>query len=144
MSDAPKTSPEMDIMKMLSDFRLPVMPDMESLAAAQRRNFEALSAANRVALEGAQAVARRHMEILQHSMAQMTNAMQSVSAEATPQEKAAKQAEMLKATYGQAVSNIQEIADLIQKSNGEALSLLNKRFAEAMDEVKGLMAKPGA
>ncbi|MFC7609046.1 phasin family protein [Teichococcus aestuarii] len=128
-------------MRMLSDFRLPVMPDVEALAAAQRRNFEALSAANKVALEGAQAVARRHMEILQSSMAEMTQAMQGLSGEADPQAKAARQAEMVKATYGRAVSNMQEIADLIQKSNAEALSLLNRRFAEAMDEVKSLMAK---
>ncbi|WP_419898158.1 phasin family protein [Roseomonas sp. USHLN139] len=143
MSDAPKPMPEMDIMKMLSDFRMPAMPDMDSLAAAQRRNFEALSAANKVALEGAQAVARRHMEILQQSMTDMTSAMQGVSVESSPQEKAAKQAEMLKATYGRAVSNMQEIAELIQKSNAEALSLLNKRFAEAMDEVKSLVNKSG-
>ncbi|MFC4166055.1 phasin family protein [Teichococcus aestuarii] len=141
MSDRPTPPPEMDIMRMLSDFRLPVMPDVEALAAAQRRNFEALSAANKVALEGAQAVARRHMEILQSSMAEMTQAMQGLSGEADPQAKAARQAEMVKATYGRAVSNMQEIADLIQKSNAEALSLLNRRFAEAMDEVKSLMAK---
>lgn len=141
MSDRPTPPPEMDMMRMLSDFRLPVMPDVEALAAAQRRNFEALSAANKVALEGAQAVARRHMEILQSSMAEMTQAMQGLSGEADPQAKAARQAEMVKATYGRAVSNMQEIADLIQKSNAEALSLLNRRFAEAMDEVKSLMAK---
>ncbi len=48
---------------------------------------------------------------------------------------------LAKATYEKAVGNLQEIADLIQKSNAEALSVLNKRFAEAMDEVKGLVAK---
>jgi hypothetical protein len=36
---------------------------------------------------------------------------------------------------------MQEIGDLIQKSNGEALGLLNKRFAEAMEEVKALSTK---
>ncbi|MFC3125879.1 phasin family protein [Pseudoroseomonas globiformis] len=142
MSDGPKFPPEMDIMRMLSDFRFPAMPDMEALASAQRRNFEALSAANKVALEGAQAVARRHMEILQQSMSEMTQALQSVSTETSPQDKATQQAEMLKASYGRAVSNIQELADLIQKSNAEAISLLNRRFAEAMDEVKGMVNKP--
>lgn len=142
MSDRPNPS-ETDIMRMLADFRIPGMLDIQALAAAQRRNFEALSAANRVALEGAQAVARRHMEILQQAMAEMTQAMESVSGEATPQDKAAKQAELVKATYGRAVANMQEIADLIQKSNSEAVSLLNKRFAEAMDEVKGMMSKSG-
>jgi phasin family protein len=133
----------MDLMRLLSDFRLPAVPDVESLAAAQRRNFEALSAANRIALEGAQAVARRHMEILQQSMAELTDAVRAASGTGSPQERAASQADLVKATYGRAVANMQEIADLIQKSNGEALSLLNKRFAEAMDEVKGLIAKNG-
>jgi phasin family protein len=133
----------MDIMRLLSDFRMPAMPDVESLAAAQRRNFEALSAANRIALEGAQAVARRHMEILQQSMSEMTDAVRAASGTGSPQDRVASQTELVKATYGRAVSNMQEIADLIQKSNGEALALLNKRFAEAMDEVKGLIAKNG-
>ena len=136
--------PEADMMKMLAEFRVPGMPDMEALAAAQRRNFEAMSAANKVALEGAQAVARRHMEILQQSMSDMTQAMQStMSGAQDPQARATKQAEMLKTAYERAVGNMREVADLIQKSNTEALSLLNQRFTEAMDEVKGMVAKKG-
>ncbi len=135
--------PETDIMRMLADFRLPGMPDVEQLTNAQRRNFEALSAANKVALEGAQAVARRHMEILQQSMSEMTQAMQSMAGAQDPQARATKQAEMLKAAYERAVSNMREVADLIQKSNTEALSLLNQRFTEAMDEVKAMTAKKG-
>ncbi|MBE9604675.1 TIGR01841 family phasin [Acetobacteraceae bacterium H6797] len=128
-------------MAFLDEFRLPAMPDLEALAAAQRRNLEAISAANRVALEGAQAVARRHMEILQNSMNEMTQVMQGVAQEADPQGKAAKQAELMKAAYTKAVTNMKEIADLIQKSNGEALNVLNRRFAEAMDEVQGMVKK---
>ena len=135
--------PEADMMKMLAEFRLPGMPDMEALAASQRRNFEAMSAANKVALEGAQAVARRHMEILQQSMSEMTQAMQSMSGAQEPQARATKQAEMLKSAYERAVGNVREVADLIQKSNTEALSLLNHRFTEAMDEVKAMAAKKG-
>lgn len=143
MAQRSGTKPEMDMMKMLAEFRMPAMPDMEALAAAQRRNLEALSAANRVALEGAQAVARRHMEILQQSVAEMTEAMKAFASAEAPQDKAAKQAELAKSTYEKAVANLQEIADLIQKSNSEAVGLLNKRFTEAMEEVKSLMAKAG-
>lgn len=135
--------PDMDIFKAFSAFKAPAMPDMEALAAAQRRNIEALSAANRVALEGAQAVARRHMEIMQQSVTEMTEAMKAFAAAEAPQDKAARQAELVKATYEKAVANLQEIADLIQRSNSEAVGLLNKRFTEAMDEVKSLMAKAG-
>ena len=141
MSDRFGFKPDMDMMKILGDFKMPAMPDMEALAAAQRRNIEALSTANRVALEGAQAVARRHMEIMQSSVAEMTEAMTALASADAPQDKATRQAALAKNTYEKAVANLQEIADLIQKSNSEALAVLNKRFAEAMDEVKGLVGK---
>jgi len=136
-------NPDMDIFKVFSEFKAPAMPDMEALAAAQRKNLEALSAANRVALEGAQAVARRHMEIMQQSVTEMTEAMKAFASAEAPQDKAARQADLAKSTYEKAVANLQEIADLIQRSNSEAVGLLNKRFAEAMDEVKRIMAKGG-
>lgn len=130
--------------EMMKGFGAMKMPDLSALAEAQRRNMEALATANRVAMEGAQAVARRNMEILQQAMTEMTEAAQRLtSAEASPQAKAAQQAEVMKAAYERAVANMREIAELIQKSNGEAVGVLNKRFTEAMDEVKSLM-KPGA
>ncbi len=127
--------------KMFADMKLPAMPDMEMFIAASRRNMETLTAANRVALEGAQTVARRHMEIVQQNMAELTEAVKSMSSLETPQAKAAKQAELLKLAYERAVGNMKEIGDLIQQSNAEAVQLLNGRFAEAMDEVKALADK---
>ena len=41
---------------------------MGRFVAANRRNIETLTAANRVAMEGAQAVARRNMEIMQQNL----------------------------------------------------------------------------
>jgi phasin family protein len=131
----------MDFTKFFADMKLPAIPDMESLLAANRKNLETLTAANRVALEGAQAVARRHMEIVQSSMAELTDAMKEYAAADAPQAKAAKQAELLKQAYQRAVTHTKELSDLIQQSNEEALSLINRRFAEAMDEVKALAEK---
>src|ERR1700710_1096855 len=127
--------------KLFADMKLPAMADMDAFVSASRRNMETLTAANRVALEGAQAVARRHMEIVQQNMAEMTEAVRAMSSMEAPQAKAAKQAELLKAAYERAVSNMKELGDLIQHSNAEAVKLLNARFAEAMDEVKALASK---
>jgi phasin family protein len=129
--------------RMVSEMKLPAMPDMAALMEAQRRNLETLSAANRVALEGAQTVARRHMEILQQTMAELTESMQDLTSTAAPQAKAAKQAEMLKHSYERAVANMKELGDLIQRANGEALGLLNKRFSEAMDELQSIIRQSG-
>jgi phasin family protein len=142
MSHPPKTLADFgDFAKLFADMKLPAVPDMEAFVAASRRNIETLTAANRVALEGAQAVARRHMEIVQQSMAEMTEAVRALSVVESPQAKAAKQAEMLKAAYEHAVANLKEVSDLIQNSNAEAVKLLNARFVEAMDEVKALAEK---
>ena len=142
MAYPPKTMADFgEFGKLFSELKLPAVPDMEAFVAASRRNIETLTAANRVALEGAQAVARRHMEIVQQSMAELTEAVRTLSTVETPQAKAAKQAELLKHAYEHAVANLKEISDLIQISNAEAVRLLNNRFVEALDEVKALAEK---
>ena len=137
-----KTAAE-DFTRMFTEMKLPPVPDGEALMAAHRRNLEALSAANRIALEGAQAVAKRHMEIMQATMAEVSEQIRALSSTETPSAKAARQAELLKQAYEHAVQNAKELGDLIQRANAEAIGTLNHRFAEAMDEVKQLVAKSG-
>jgi phasin family protein len=129
--------------RMFSDMKFPAMPDMEGFLTAHRRNMETLSAANRVALEGAQTVAKRHMEIVQQTMQEMTDTIRELSSPDSPQARAAKQAEMMKLAYERAVAHMRELADLIQRANGEAVQMLNHRFTEAMDEVKAMAEKAG-
>jgi phasin family protein len=129
---------------MFADMKMPGMPDTTALMEAHKRNIEVMSAANKIALEGAQAVAKRHMEIMQQTMAELTETLRSLTTAGTPQDKAAKQTELLKQAYERAVANTKELADLIQHANGEALSMLNKRFVESMDEAKTLLAKTKA
>ena len=131
--------------KLLGDMKMPMMPNADVLMRATQRNMAALSAANRIALEGAQAVAKRHMEIMQQTMGELTQTLQAMAATQPSQEKAARQAELLKTAYERAVANTRELGDLIQRSNGEAMSALNQRVAEAIDEVKQLVqqTKPG-
>ena len=132
-----------ELHRMFTDMKLPGMGGMDLVVQAQKRNMEVLAAANRVALEGAQAVAKRYAEIMQQTAADMTEAMRGMASPESPQARAAKQAELLKVGYERAVANIKELADLIQRSNGEALSMLNTRFTEALEEVKQLAAQGG-
>jgi phasin family protein len=140
MAKKPETMFDMDVTKMMAEFKLPQV-DVEALVAAQRKNIETLSTANRLALEGMQAVAKRNMEIMQQSLADMTEAMKAIAAAEAPQAKAAKQAELLKATYEKAMQNIRELQDMIQKMSGDTLGVLNRRVGEALDEVKAMMEK---
>lgn len=130
-----------DVQKAFGAMKLPNMAGMDTVIAAYRRNLEALSEANRIALEGAQAVARRHMEIMQRTMADMTEQLHKADLHGTPQARAARQAELLKHAYETAVANMRDLGDLIQRSNHEAVETLNRRFSEAMDEMKTIVDK---
>lgn len=140
----PSFMSDLDVKKLLGDMKLPVMPDMETVLTAYKRNLEALTDANRVALEGAQTVARRHMEIVQSIMSGLSSQMRDLSdVSQTPASRAAKQAELLRKAYEDAVANTQELGDLIKKSNTEAIGRLNVRFSEAMTEIQALLEKKG-
>jgi phasin family protein len=140
-SSTPFGVKDFDISKLFSDMKIPAMPDMEAVLAAHKRNLEALADANRVALEGAQAVARRNMEIMQSTMSNLSSTLKSISVSDSPANRAAKQTDLLKEAYENAVANTRELGDLIQKSNSEALQKLNNRFSEAMTEMKALFKK---
>lgn len=124
--------------------QMPHMPDMEGLLGAYRRNIEVFTMANRVAMEGAQAVARRNMEILQQNMAEMSEAVALLSVPENPPQRAAKHAELVRRAYERAVSNTKELSELIQRANGEAVEILNRRFMEAMEEMRAVMEKAGS
>ena len=131
-----------EMTRRFSEMRFPSMiPDTAALMAAHRRNMEVLAQANRLALEGAQAVGRRHMEIMQQTLTEFSEHMRELSATETPQAKAARQAELVKTSYEHAVANIRDLSELIQRSNTEALQVLSDRFRESMDEIRGLIEK---
>ena len=130
-----------DMTRMFKDMKMPGVPGTQALMEAYKRNLDVMSAANKIALEGAQAVAKRHMEIMQQTMSELSENLRNMTTTESPADKATKQTEMLKTAYERAVANTKELADLIQNANGEALALLNKRFVEDMDVDKTLLAK---
>ncbi|WP_297490229.1 phasin family protein [Acidocella sp.] len=147
MATSPAKPPlltEFDPAKFLAELKIPAMPDVEAVLDTHKRNLSALTEANRVALEGAQAVARRHMEIMQSTMTELSETLKDLSTSTTPASRAAKHAELLKQAFETSVANSRELGDLIHKSNTEALNKLNARFSEAMSEMKTLFGKKTA
>jgi phasin family protein len=133
----------MDASKLLGEFKMPGM-DMESIVEAQRRNIEALTAANRVAFEGMQTVLRRQAEILRQTVEQGNSMVNELMAAGTPEAKVAKQAELVKQAFEKAVSDLREMSEMIARSNSDAAELINKRFTQSLDELKGVVQKTNA
>jgi phasin family protein len=132
----------MDPSKLIGDFKVPGV-DVEAVVSSQRRNIEALSQANQLAVEGMQAVARRQTEIFRQMMEEASQAMRDIMTAGSPEDKAGRQTELLKEAFQRAIGNMRELAEMVTKSQTEAFDVINKRVTESLDEVKGLMAKKG-
>jgi phasin family protein len=124
-----------DLTKMMKEFQIPGV-DWQSLIASQQKNVAALTQANQVLMEGAQAVLQREVEILQKAMAEAAEASRELMQGGDPQANAAKRFEIAKTSFEAAVSNMRELAEMAAKSNREALELINQRALESFDEVR--------
>lgn len=129
-----------DFQKAFGEFKLP-SPDFEGVIAAQRRNVEAIVAANQLAVEGYQAVARRQAEIIRQSMEETSSVVTELLTPGTPEDKVAKQAALVKAAFEKASANLKELSELVAKSNSEAAEVLSKRVKESIEEMQGILAK---
>jgi phasin family protein len=125
-----------DMTKMLGDFKLPNL-DVDAFMAAQRKNIDAVTQANKLAAEGFQAVAKRQAEIFKETMEQAQTAMKDlVGGGAAPDLNASKQAELAKTAFEKALANMKELAELTAKANSEAFDIINKRVVESLEEIK--------
>ena len=63
-----------DITKMMEQFKLPGV-DLSALNEGRRKDIEALTQVNKIALESSQTMAQKQVEILQKTMQELTQAM---------------------------------------------------------------------
>lgn len=140
---ATNTPFDFDLTKLLGDFKVPGV-DFESIIASQRKNIEAVTAANQLAVEGLQAVLRRQSEIIRQSIEEASSLVGDLTSVSAPEEKAAKQADLVKSAFEKALANIKELSEIVAKSNSEAAEVLTKRVSESLEEVKAAIAKAKA
>ena len=126
--------------RMIGDFKMPGM-DVEAYSEAQRKNMEAVTSAQQMALEGLQAIARRQTEIMQKAAEQVQSGARGMIEPGQPDDMMAKNAALLKQNFESAVSNIREMSEMMVKSQNEAIDVIYKRFAESLDELSSA-AKP--
>ena len=126
--------------KMTKSFDMPKF-DFDAVIALQKKNLDALSAANQIAVEGTQAIAKRQAEMVQQAIEEASKLIDSFSKMDNPQAVAVAQADLLKASFVKSVDNTRELAELVTKSNAEASDALNGRVVESLEEVKTTVLK---
>lgn len=124
-----------DVSKAFAGFAVPGF-NAEALMASQRKNVEALTQANQLAIEGAQALARRQVEIAREALDEAPSLFRELSQPGAPQERLAKNAELARATFEKSLANARELTELVAKANAEAFNVLTKRMTESFEEIR--------
>jgi phasin family protein len=132
-----------DVTKMMGAFKVPQV-DMDAVMVAQRKNVEALTAANQCALEGLSALVQRQSEIVRNVVESYSAAVRELMSAGSAEEKASRQADFVKQAYETAFQNMREMGDLATKTRDEAFSALNRRVTESLDEVKTICTSEAA
>jgi phasin family protein len=66
--------------------------------------------------------------------------MSELMASDSPTERIAKQADLVKTGIEQTTQSMQEMSEMIQKSQAEAFKILKRRMDESVDEIKDFKA----
>jgi phasin family protein len=129
-----------DLTKAFAGFTMPNI-NVEALLSAQRKNVEAFTQANQLAIEGVQALARRQVEIAREALDEAPALFREFSQPGVPQERFAKNAELAKATFEKSLATAKELTELVTKANTDAFNILTKRFTESFEEIRDVAAK---
>ena len=126
--------------KLGQDLKIPSV-DMEKIIAHHRKNLEALSASGKAAAEGAAAFAAKQREIVEAAIKDIQAAAQNFKMPGSPQEAMAAQSEFAKRSIDAAIQNTKDLAELVQKSNQDAMRIIQDRMKESFEEIKSSFTK---
>lgn len=115
--------------------------DFKAMMEAQRKNFQAITEANQRAFQGWQALAQRQTEMVSQFVQDNSGMASEAMAESTPQDKLAKQAEMIKMVCAKSISNTQELAEILRQSTADTAEVLNRRVVASLAEIKSTAKK---
>src|SRR3954471_23802015 len=125
--------PVFDAASFTQAFKLPGF-DFNTVVDIQRRNVEALSAANQTVVQGLHTVVRRQGEIARQSVKQFQDLL---SVEPTSvNEVLVKQIDVARTSYEKTVADARELGDIVAKVGSEAVDILSRRVVAGLDEVK--------
>lgn len=107
--------------------------DFNQLFSSRRRDMEALSSANQIMVEGAQAVSRAQAEALRSNAEAMLKTSKDMFSGGTPD--LSKQAEAARSVFENTLASLREITEMSAKCGYEAFQVLNDRASETFGEM---------
>ncbi|WP_338693129.1 TIGR01841 family phasin [Bradyrhizobium sp. 26S5] len=130
---------EKTIMDMFAEigkqFNLPKI-DYDALLETHRKNVEAMQASTLALSQDGRALLALQQDILTDVTRQSRELIAEFKPQGSPQEVAAKQAELARRAFDAVVKNTKDIAELVQKSGAGASTIIMNRIRESITEAR--------
>jgi phasin family protein len=139
MADAPQYFTDM-FKRMGEQLKIPQF-DMSKLMEHHQKNLEAMGKSWQAMASGAGEIASKQRAIFEEAVKEVTAMVQDYKPGGNPQEIVAKQAEFAKKSMEAAITNTRDIAELVQKSTGEAFRIVQDRMKESYEEIRASLEK---
>lgn len=127
---------QQDFSSFFSAFPATLPGSAKSLMETQRRNIQAISEAQKNAMQSWQNLTQRQVRMVSQFVQDNAGLAQEIMKEGTPEEKVARQAEIFKRAYEVGMAQTQELASLIAQSNKETAEIINRRFSASINEIR--------
>jgi phasin family protein len=125
----------LDVSKAFGDFGFPGF-DAGAIAESQRKNLEALTQANQLAVEGVRTLVQRHAEILQQAFKKASALAREWAQPGPPQDRFVKHTETAKQVFEEGLANARELNELTAKAGTDVLNVIARRVSESFDELR--------
>ncbi len=132
------TNPFGDMTKMIQQFKVPGL-DMAPIIESRRKDMEALMEAYKSNYEAMQALARKQTEILTETMQGIQDTAKGLVSGGVGAPDAAKQADLVGSAYQKALADLKDLAEMVRKSQTDAMAGITARATQSLQEMKKLM-----
>jgi phasin family protein len=124
-----------DLSKVFDGFRFGGF-DVQAVAESQRKNLEALTQANQLAIEAVRALVQRQGEIAREAVEEASAALRDLTQSGAPEDRFAKSIEAAKLAFEKRVANVRELSDMGSKASVDVFAVIARRLSEGFDEVR--------
>jgi phasin family protein len=130
-----------DFRRVMGEWKIPNI-DLEAMAQAQRRNLEALTQANQLALESTQSWVKRNLELARQSMEDLQAMLSEITKpNGSMEDRLQRHAEFSRKAIEKGLENFRDLTELVTKANTDTMTVIAKRVTEGLDEVRELAKK---
>lgn len=137
-----KANPFMDMFQKFGEnLKLPGA-DVNAVMNYHRNNIQAMTEVAQVASSGTQAMMAKQREVLEETLAEITDMIQDSAKSKDPSQMMSNQMEFAKKSFDATIKNTTEMGEIVRDANMKSYEILKNRVQESIEEIRDGMT-PG-